>query len=71
MNLCKHYEDFGIDAEWNFFATSHGKNACDGIGGLVKRSLSKTSLQRPLANQILTSEAVSLILFSIMIQELI
>ena len=58
MNLCKHYEDFGIDAEWNFFATSHGKNACDGIGGLVKRSLSKASLQRPLANQILTSEAV-------------
>ena len=41
-----------------FFATSHGKNACDGIGGLVKRSLSKASLQRPLANQILTSEAV-------------
>jgi hypothetical protein len=26
-------EDFGALAEWHFFATSHGKSACDGIGG--------------------------------------
>jgi len=58
INLCHHFIDFGINAEWNFFATSHGKNACDGIGGNVKRSLSKASLQRPLNNQILTPEAV-------------
>ena len=29
-----------------FFATSHGKNACDGIGGTVKRLVTKASLQR-------------------------
>lgn len=34
MNHLKHEEDFGISAQWNFFATSHGKGACDGIGGL-------------------------------------
>ena len=31
MNLCQHKNDFRLDAEWNFFATSHGKNACDGV----------------------------------------
>ena len=25
MNLCRHEEDFGVPAVWNFFATSHGK----------------------------------------------
>ena len=35
-NLCKHQEDFGIRAAWSFFATSHGKSPCDGIGGTVK-----------------------------------
>jgi hypothetical protein len=54
LNLCYHQEDFGIKAEWNFFATSHGKNACDGIGGVVKRSTAKASLQRHITNQILT-----------------
>ena len=57
INLCHHLEDFGIEAEWNFFATSHGKNACDGIGGSIKRSLSKASLMRTVANQILSPEA--------------
>ncbi|KAL5484241.1 hypothetical protein EMCRGX_G020703 [Ephydatia muelleri] len=28
-NLCHHEEDFGIQAEWHFFATSHGKSAAD------------------------------------------
>ncbi|CAH0554763.1 unnamed protein product [Brassicogethes aeneus] len=39
-------KDFGIDAEWHFFATSHGKGACDGIGGTVKRHAYFTSLQK-------------------------
>ena len=43
-----------MKAEWNFFATSHGKNACDGIGGTLKRSTARASLQRPLNDQILT-----------------
>lgn len=58
VNLCHHFNDFGLDAEWNFFATSHGKSACDGIGGTVKRLVTKASLQRPYNNQILTSDAV-------------
>ena len=53
INLCLHKEDFGLDAEWVFFATSHGKSPCDGIGGVVKRHVAKRSLQRPLENQIL------------------
>jgi len=37
-----------------FFATSHGKNACDGVGGTMKRLAAKASLQRHLKDQILT-----------------
>ena len=55
INLCHHKEDFGIEAEWHFFATSHGKNACDGIGGSIKRSLTKASLMRSISNQILNA----------------
>ncbi|KAG1702387.1 hypothetical protein GQR58_004511 [Nymphon striatum] len=29
-NLCYHKSDFGLDAEWGFFGTSHGKSPCDG-----------------------------------------
>ena len=36
LNLCRHKDDFGIDGTWVFFATSHGKSPCDGIGGTVK-----------------------------------
>ena len=36
INLCLHKDDFGISAEWYFYATSHGKGACDGVGGTVK-----------------------------------
>ena len=58
VNVCHHEEDFGIKCEWNFFATSHGKGACDGIGGTVKRAAYKESLRRPYANQILDVEAL-------------
>ena len=37
LNLCHHEMDFGVKAEWKFSATSHGKGACDGLGGTVKR----------------------------------
>jgi hypothetical protein len=56
LNLCQHESDFGIKATWHFFATGHGKSPCDGIGGTVKRIITKTSLQRPSNNQILTPE---------------
>lgn len=45
MNLCFHQEDFGLTAEWHFFATSHGKGPCDGIGGATKRLAMRASLQ--------------------------
>ena len=50
--------DFDVDCEWHFFATSHGKSACDRIGGVVKRMTAKASLQRSSENQILTSQNV-------------
>ncbi len=55
INLCHHQEDFGCAAEWHFFATSHGKGPCDGIGGTVKRLAAKASLQRPYNDQIMTA----------------
>ena len=53
-NLCYHEEDYGIAAEWHFSATSHGKGACDGIGGTVKRLAARASLQKPYSDQIMT-----------------
>lgn len=53
-NLCHHENDFNIKAEWNFFATSHGKSPCDGIGGTVKRLAARASLQAANTGQILT-----------------
>lgn len=54
INLCYHEEDFGISAEWHFSATSHGKGACDGLGGTLKRLAARASLQRPYDAQIMT-----------------
>lgn len=54
-NLINHERDFGCSAEWHFFATSHGKGPCDGVGGTLKRAATIGSLQRPLENQILTA----------------
>ena len=58
LNLAYHAEDFNLKAKWIFFATSHGKQPCDGIGGTVKRLAAKASLQRNLQNQILTPKAM-------------
>lgn len=53
-NLCYHMKDFQVNAEWHFFATSHGKSPCDGIGGTVKRLVARASLQATTTGQILT-----------------
>lgn len=55
INICYHNQEFGIKAEWNFFPTAHGKGACDGVGGSVKRSAAKASLRLPPDEQILTA----------------
>lgn len=38
-NLLFFEEDFSVKAEWNFFASYHGKGAVDGVGGRVKHSV--------------------------------
>jgi len=45
INLSPHQSDFGLQAKWNFFATSHGKSACDGLGGTVKRLVTKQAFR--------------------------
>ncbi len=53
INLCHHEQDFAVSAEWHFFASSHGKGPCDGLGGLIKRLAARASLQRTTGNFIL------------------
>ena len=57
-NLSKFSNEFGVSAEWNFFATSHGKSPCDGLGGTIKHLTAQESLKRPFRNQILTVESM-------------
>lgn len=52
-NICSHNYDFGLDEEWNFFASAHVKNACGGTGGTTKSEITEGSLQIPLGEQIL------------------
>jgi hypothetical protein len=42
-----------VPAEWHFFATSHGKSACDDVGGTLKKLAAKASLQQPYNVQIM------------------
>jgi hypothetical protein len=51
INLCLHNTDFGVNAEWHFFATSHGKGPCVCVGGTIKCLAACSSLQQ---HQILT-----------------
>lgn len=44
--IVQHFEEYGINAEWHFHATSHGKGPCDGIGGTVKRKAARASLSK-------------------------
>ena len=53
-NLCKNHDDIGISAEWNFFASSHGKSPCGGIGGTTKQLAARANLQRSTSDKILT-----------------
>jgi hypothetical protein len=58
INICHHKQDFGVNCTWSFFATSHGKSPCDGIGGTVERLTANASLYRTSKNQILTTPAM-------------
>ena len=59
-NLTYNKDDFSSDAEWHFFATSHGKGPWDGLGGTVKRLATKASLQRPYKDQIMNVQQLYL-----------
>ena len=49
-DLLHHKEDFAVEAEWHFFATSHGKGLCDGVGGTIKRLAALASIQGTIIN---------------------
>ena len=53
-NLCQHKSDPGLNTRWVFFATSVGKQPCNGIGGTVKQLVSNASLNHNLNNEILS-----------------
>ena len=55
-NWINHQTDFGISAEWHFFATFHGKSPCDGVGGTVKRAAARASLQATTSGFLLTPD---------------
>ena len=42
--FCHHRKDFDLNAEWIFFATSHGKSPSDGIGCIVKSVVSRKAI---------------------------
>lgn len=54
-SLCKFKSKYGIDAEWHFFATSHGKGPCDAIGGTIKRMATRASLAKEREHPIKTA----------------
>lgn len=55
LNIYYHSADFEMESDWHFFPTAHGKGACDGVGGSVKRTAAKASLRLPPEAQILTA----------------
>ena len=46
INILFHKEDYGSTADWNFFATSHGKGENHGVGGDVKNAVWRKVLQQ-------------------------
>lgn len=55
INLVYHKKDFGIVPEWHYHATSHGKEACDGLSAILKREATRASLQTKPTEAILNS----------------
>lgn len=51
-----HLNDYGIECEWHFHVTSHGKGPCDGIGGTLKRKAARASLSKEYEKVITTAK---------------
>merc|ERR1712184_180708 len=47
-NLACHFDDYGVDAEWNFNASSHGKGGWDGVGSILKSHARKQISKNPI-----------------------
>ena len=47
-NLLLHQRDHGMPADWNFFATLHGKGENDGASGDIKNAVWRKALQNKL-----------------------
>ena len=45
VNIVSHQTEFGINCEWHFTATSHGKSTCDAMCAVVKRATRLESLK--------------------------
>ena len=58
LNLYMQKKYFKVSAKWNFFATSHGTQPCDGISGTIKRLGAKASLQRCISNQLFNAHSM-------------
>ena len=58
INFCLHEKAFNVKCDWSFFATSHGKSLCDGLGGTLKQLTARASLQRTHSRPILTAKQV-------------
>ena len=41
--VARHQQIYGMKASWHFFEAGHGKGACDGIGGVVNRTVAQQS----------------------------
>ena len=54
-NLAEHQSDFGVEADWSFSATGHGKGPWDGLAGSAKREAALESLRRPSTGPIQTT----------------
>jgi hypothetical protein len=46
INVYSRETDFGMEAEWHFFAISHGKGPCNGVGSSIKCLAAHESLQK-------------------------
>jgi hypothetical protein len=55
LNHCYYKKDYELPAKQSYFATSDGKNSYGGVGGNVKRRITRYNLQNPLKNQITTT----------------
>ena len=56
LYVCQHKNLYGLNAQWIFFASSHGKSPCDGVGGALKREAAKESLITQSDEQIICAE---------------